>query len=133
MQLIAGLFLPLLMLFHLVGPVPGDLGVHNGQLSPCLSPAHCASRSWNPADPQTGFETLAEAAADLPRSVVVERDDGYLHAQVSSALFGFVDDLELLRLKEGQEVQARSISRLGDSDLGVNARRLMELDAALEG
>ena len=133
MQLIAGLFLPLLMLFHLVGPVPGDLGVHNGQLSPCPSPAHCASRSWNPADPKAGFETLAEAAADLPRSVVVERDDGYLHAQVSSALFGFVDDLELLRLKEGQEVQARSISRLGDSDLGVNARRLMELDAALEG
>jgi uncharacterized protein (DUF1499 family) len=116
-----------------VGPVPGDLGVHNGQLSPCPSPAHCASRSWNPADPQADFETLAEAAADLPRSVVVERDDGYLHAQVSSALFGFVDDLELLRLKEGQEVQARSISRLGDSDLGVNARRLMELDAALEG
>ena len=133
MQLIAGLFLPLLMLFHLVGPVPGDLGVHNGQLSPCPSPAHCARRSWNPADPQADFETLAEAAADLPRSVVVERDDGYLHAQVSSALFGFVDDLELLRLKEGQEVQARSISRLGDSDLGVNARRLMELDAALEG
>jgi uncharacterized protein (DUF1499 family) len=133
MQLIAGLFLPLLMLFHLVGPVPGDLGVHNGQLSPCPSPAHCASRSWNPADPQADFETLAEAAADLPRSVVVERDDGYLHAQVSSALFGFVDDLELLLLKEGQEVQARSISRLGDSDLGVNARRLMELDAALEG
>lgn len=133
MQLIAGLFLPLLMLFHLVGPVPGDLGVHNGQLSPCPSPANCASRSWNPADPQADFETLAEAAADLPRSVVVERDDGYLHAQVSSALFGFVDDLELLRLKEGQEVQARSISRLGDSDLGVNARRLMELDAALEG
>jgi uncharacterized protein (DUF1499 family) len=133
MQLIAGLFLPLLMLFHLVGPVPGDLGVHNGQLSPCPSPAHCASRSWNPADPQADFETLAEAAADLPRSVVVERDDGYLHTQVSSALFGFVDDLELLRLKEGQEVQARSISRLGDSDLGVNARRLMELDAALEG
>ena len=64
---------------------------------------------------------------------MVERDDGYLHAQVSSALFGFVDDLELLLLKEGQEVQARSISRLGDSDLGVNARRLMELDAALEG
>ena len=133
MQLIADLFLPLLMLFHLVGPVPGDLGVHNGQLSPCPSPAHCASRAWNPADPQAGFETLAEAAADLPRSVVVERDDGYLHTQVSSALFGFVDDLELLLLKEGQEVQARSISRLGDSDLGVNARRLMELDAALEG
>ena len=61
--------------------------------------------------------SAASAAPCTHRSVVVERDDGYLHAQVSSALFGFVDDLELLRLKEGQEVQARSISRLGDSDL----------------
>ncbi len=31
-----------LALFHLVGPVPADLGVHNGALSPCESPAHCA-------------------------------------------------------------------------------------------
>ena len=132
MQLIASLFLPLLMLFHFVGPVPADLGVHNGQLSPCPSPAHCASRTWVQADPQAGFQTLADAAADLPRSFVVERNDGYLHAEVSSALFGFVDDLELLLLDDTQELQARSISRLGDSDLGVNARRLMELDAALE-
>ena len=133
MQLIASLFLPLLMLFHVVGPVPADLGVHNGQLSPCPGPAHCASRSWIQADPEEGFVTLAEAVTRLPRSVVVERQDGYLHAQVSSALFGFVDDLELLRRDETQELQARSISRLGDSDLGVNARRLMELEAALEG
>jgi len=132
MQLIASLFLPLLMLFHFVGPVPADLGVHNGQLSPCPSPAHCASRTWVQADPQAGFQTLADAAAEMPRSIVVERTDGYLHAEVSSALFGFVDDLELLLLDDAQELQARSISRLGDSDLGVNARRLMELDAALE-
>ena len=132
MQLIKSLFLPLLMLFHLVGPVPGDLGVHNGQLSPCLSSAHCASRKWIQPDPQVSFETLADAAAVLPRSIVVERTDGYLHAEVSSALFGFVDDLELLLLQDSQELQARSISRLGDSDLGVNARRLMELDAALQ-
>ena len=132
MQLITSLFVPLLMLFHVVGPVPADLGVHNGQLSPCPSPAHCASRTWIQPDPQTSFQTLADAAADLPRSIVVERNDGYLHAEVSSALFGFVDDLELLLLDDTQELQARSISRLGDSDLGVNARRLMELDAALE-
>ena len=132
MQLIKSLFLPLLMLFHLVGPVPGDLGVHNGQLSPCLSSAHCASRTCIQPDPKVSFEILADAAADLPRSIVVERTDGYLHAEVSSVLFGFVDDLELLLLQDSQVVQARSISRLGDSDLGVNTRRLMELDAALQ-
>ncbi|MEB3170390.1 MAG: DUF1499 domain-containing protein, partial [Synechococcaceae cyanobacterium] len=30
-----------LALFHFVGPVPADLGVHNGALSACPSPAHC--------------------------------------------------------------------------------------------
>ena len=44
---------------------------------------------------------------------------------MSSALFGFVDDLELM--DTGTGVEARSISRLGDSDLGVNANRLASL------
>ena len=29
-----------LALFHWVGPVPADLGVRSGALSPCVSPAH---------------------------------------------------------------------------------------------
>ena len=82
-------------------------------------------------DPQASFEALADAAADLPRSIVVERKDGYLHAEVSSALFGFVDDLELLILHDSRGAGPFDL-RLGDSDLGVNARRLMELDAALK-
>ncbi|NBU25323.1 MAG: DUF1499 domain-containing protein, partial [Gammaproteobacteria bacterium] len=39
-----------LALFHLVGPVPADLGVHNGALAPCPSPAHCARAEWPVAD-----------------------------------------------------------------------------------
>ena len=61
----------------------------------------------------------------LPRTQIVEQTAQYLHAEVSSALFGFVDDLELL--DTGTSVEARSISRLGDSDLGVNANRLASL------
>ena len=37
----------------------------------------------------------------------------------------FVDDLELLALEDA--IQVRSISRLGDSDLGVNSQRLAVL------
>jgi hypothetical protein len=29
-----------LALFHFVGPVPIELGVHNGALAPCATPAH---------------------------------------------------------------------------------------------
>ena len=125
MAVLASLFLPLLMLFHLVGPVPADLGVHNGRLSPCSGPAHCAQALWAVADPKTDFSALVNAVEAMPRTQIIERTDSYLHAEVSSALFGFVDDLELLA--KDDSIEARSISRLGDSDLGVNAARLAAL------
>ena len=67
----------------------------------------------------------------MPRTTLVEQGDGYLHATASSALFGFVDDLELYADQARGQLQARSVSRSGDSDLGVNGRRLASLDQAL--
>ena len=125
MAFLASLVLPVLMLFHVVGPVPADLGIHNGHLSPCPGPAHCAEQQWMAMDSNAEFRTLAHAVALLPRTQIVEQTAEYLHAEVSSALFGFVDDLELM--DTGTGVEARSISRLGDSDLGVNANRLASL------
>jgi uncharacterized protein (DUF1499 family) len=55
----------------------------------------------------------------------------YLHATSESRIFGFVDDLELAPDPRGHSLQVRSESRLGDSDLGVNARRLADLRASL--
>ena len=116
-----------LALFHLVGPVPPDLGVHNGALSPCPSPAHCARADWSVADPAAALAALVPVIEATPRTEVLEQSDGYLHATATSALFGFVDDLELYADPSGGVLQARSVSRLGDSDLGVNAQRLAEL------
>jgi uncharacterized protein (DUF1499 family) len=48
-------------------------------------------------------------------------------------LVGFVDDLELYADTARGVLQARSVSRLGDSDLGVNARRLAALQDQLKG
>jgi uncharacterized protein (DUF1499 family) len=64
---------------------------------------------------------------------IVETQEGYLHATATSRLFGFVDDLELFADPTAGVLQARSVSRLGDSDLGVNARRLESLHRALTG
>ncbi|MBM5785107.1 MAG: DUF1499 domain-containing protein [Cyanobacteria bacterium K_DeepCast_35m_m1_288] len=116
-----------LALFHLVGPVPADLGVHNGALSPCPSPAHCARADWSVADPAATLAALVPVIEATPRTEVLEQSDGYLHATATSALFGFVDDLELYADSSGGVLQARSVSRLGDSDLGVNAQRLAAL------
>ncbi|MBD2423372.1 DUF1499 domain-containing protein [Cyanobium sp. FACHB-13342] len=120
-----------LALFQLVGPVPTELGVHDGSLAACPSPAHCARSNWAVADPEAALATLVPVIEGMPRTEVVEQGAGYLHATASSALFGFVDDLELYADTAHGQLQARSVSRLGDSDLGVNGRRLAALEAAL--
>jgi uncharacterized protein (DUF1499 family) len=118
-------------LFQLVGPVPAELGVHGGSLAPCPSPAHCARADWASADPEAALAQLLPVVEALPRTQVLERSADYLHATCSSALFGFVDDLELHADVGAGVLQARSVSRLGDSDLGVNGRRLAALERAL--
>ena len=120
-----------LALFHFVGPVPADLGVQNGALSPCASPAHCARANWAVADPQAALNALVPVLESTPRTEIVEHEDRYLHATATSAFFGFVDDLELYADTTHGVLQARSVSRLGDSDLGVNGQRLTDLQQHL--
>ena len=132
MTVLASLLAPILMLFHLVGPVPADLGVSNSALRPCMTTAHCASETWSSTNPTADLNRLLTVVQDSPRMVVVKQNDAYFHAEASSALFGFVDDLELFANNETGQIQARSESRLGDSDLGVNSTRLAALHSALE-
>lgn len=120
-----------LALFHFVGPVPTDLGVQNGALAACASPAHCARANWSVADPQAALDALVPVLEATPRTAIVERSDHYLHATATSAFFGFVDDLELYADSDHGVLQARSVSRLGDSDLGVNGQRLTDLQQHL--
>lgn len=124
-----------LLLFHFAGPVPDTLGPVNAALAPCGSPAHCVRQEWALADPAGALALLApqlEASA----GVRIERYDSqvsepYLHATATSRFFGFVDDLELLADPAQGELQVRSASRLGDSDLGVNLRRVERLRSHL--
>ena len=131
MTLLSAVTLPLVLaLFHFIGPVPSDLGIQAGHLSACPGPAHCASAVWTVTDAEDSLATLAEAIAAEPSATMVEREATYLHATFSSRIFGFVDDVELLA-SQPDSLEARSISRLGDSDLGVNGQRLQRLSEVL--
>lgn len=122
-------------LLHFSGAPPVDLGLHEGLLRPCSSPAHCARQDWALADPAAALEQLALKLEGTPGVQIETRvgtpQPSYLHATAESRLFGFVDDLELALDASGTSLQARSESRLGDSDLGVNARRLEGLRLSL--
>ena len=120
-------------LLHLEGPVPADLGVRQGHLAPCPSPAHFAREVWPVSDPPAALAALLPAVLSLDGVDVVETGDDYIHATATSRLFGFVDDLEVHADADGGVIEVRSVSRLGDSDLGVNARRLAALRRSLPG
>jgi len=119
-------------LLHLAGPPAADLGLHQGHLSPCPGQSHCARETWSVTDPAAALERLLPAVLALDGIDIVETGSGYLHATATSRLFGFVDDLELHAAPADGVIEARSLSRLGDSDLGVNSRRLATLRQALE-
>jgi uncharacterized protein (DUF1499 family) len=67
----------------------------------------------------------------LPRTRIVNETTGYLHAECQSALFGFIDDLELDLRPAESAIAIRSASRIGYSDFGVNRRRVDTLREAL--
>ena len=47
----------------------------------------------------------------MPRVTVVTADDHYLHAEFTSALFRFVDDIEFVLDPENRVIHFRSASR----------------------
>ncbi|MEB3256584.1 MAG: DUF1499 domain-containing protein [Synechococcaceae cyanobacterium] len=118
-------------LLHLEGPPPADLGLQAGRLAACPSPAHCSRAEWSVADPQQALARLLPAVLALDGVALVQTQADYLHATLTSRVFGFVDDLELHADNGRGLLEACSRSRLGDSDFGVNARRLRSLEAAL--
>ncbi len=53
-------------------------------------------------------------------------DEGRIEATDTTALFGFKDDI-VVRVRpagNGSRVDVRSVSRIGSSDVGTNARRI---------
>ena len=120
-----------LALLHLVGPIPTDLATDGGHLSPCPGPEHCASNQWVVTDSSAALKQLAERIEATPGTEIVEQRANYLHATYSSRIFGFIDDVEL-SATDAVTLEARSISRLGESDLGVNAQRLESLGTTIE-
>lgn len=129
-------------LFSCAGTRPGNLGVKDSRLKPCPSSPNCVSSDDTDAahvisalqlalPPAEAWRAVQAAVAGLPRTKIITQTDDYLHAECSSAVFGFVDDLEL-HLRPAQNLIAvRSAARLGRSDLGVNRRRVESLRSLL--
>ncbi len=84
-------------------------------------------------DPDAAFRRAAEAVAAFGRTEIVLDEPGYLHAECRTAIFRFVDDLELELDRDRAVIHVRSASRVGKSDLGANLSRVDRLKAAIDG
>ena len=100
-------------------------------LSECVEISHCVREEWEVSSIEKPFKEIKEIIENFPRSEIVELDGDYLHAEVTTKWMKYVDDLEISFVPETSKLQVRSESRVGESDLGVNQKRVDLLKSKL--
>ena len=111
-------------------------GVIDGKLSACPDKPNCVCSEY-PEHSAHAIEPIA--MRDLSAALVLQKlkniieaqggkiattREDYVAATFASALFGFVDDLEIRIDAEVGVIHLRSASRVGKSDLGANRKRV---------
>lgn len=131
-------------MFSFSGTRPSTLGVTEGKLSACPSSPNCVSSqaakgdtehfimpltySKSPAETMTALKAIL---TEMDRTKLITESETYLYAEFTSALMGFVDDVEFFLDDRAGVIHVRSASRLGQSDLGANRKRIEEIRSAL--
>ena len=143
LSIVFGLIITLFSSLCFSYPVLAAVGLNNGQLSPCPESPNCVvSQNGDEdrsiaaipytSDRATAKETLLKVLSVVPRTEIVEQTDNYIHAESTSRIFKFVDDAEFYFPKDEKVIEVRSASRVGESDLGVNRRRIEQIRLAME-
>ena len=78
------------------------------------------------------WSALKKALASQSRTVITNETSDTLHAQATSLVFRFVDDIDLIMDREARLIYVRSASRTGHSDFGVNRKRVEMLRTQLQ-
>lgn len=132
-------------LFSFSGQRPENIGVKDGKLALCPDSPNCVNSQMPESDaehkiapltysaaPAEAFAQLKSVIAGMERSQIISETADYIYAEFTSALMGYVDDVEFyLDPSQPSEIQVRSASRLGQSDLGVNRKRIEEIRSKL--
>ena len=121
------------------GTRPAEVGT--GVLAPCPDKPNCVRSGAT--DPRHAIAPIAATAplpaalvrlvgiaAAMPGARVVTARDDYAHLEFATPLMGFVDDVECSIDPAAGVIQVRSASRIGNSDFGVNRKRIEDLRRA---
>jgi len=94
------------------------------ELKPCIQISHCVREELIVENISEPFESIKQIIENTPRTKIVENDGDYLHAEVTSKIMKYVDDLEVSYIPENNRIIIRSESRVGEGDFGVNQKRI---------
>ncbi|MGZ5620677.1 MAG: DUF1499 domain-containing protein [Methylobacter sp.] len=75
---------------------------------------------------------LKKALISQSRTVITSETGDTLHAEATSLVFRFVDDIDAILDAEAKLIQIRSASRTGYGDFGVNRKRVEKLRSQLQ-
>jgi len=123
----------LILLTNCSGTMPALIG----QFRPCPDKPNCVSSKsslrLHKITPLTYKGTSQEARENLlgiiksmPRAKISTNKDNFIHVEFTSKIFRFVDDVEFYFEKLGT-IHFRSASRIGNSDMGINRKRMEEI------
>ena len=110
-------------------------GLVSGTLAPCPDKPNCVSSEvgedadhqiapldYSGTDAGKAWSKIQQVIKDLGGEVAIVNDE-YIAATFSSTVFRFVDDVECRLDASNNQIQIRSASRVGHSDMGVNRKR----------
>jgi uncharacterized protein (DUF1499 family) len=134
-----------LLLVGCAGTMP-DLGINNGQLTPCPETPNCVNsqavddKHYIQSIDYTGTKQkersrLLQVLESEDQAKILTARKNYIRAEFKSGFFGFVDDVEFYFPEEqtGETViHIRSASRIGYSDFGVNRKRIERVQSKLK-
>jgi uncharacterized protein (DUF1499 family) len=82
--------------------------------------------------PEKAWQALKKALNSQSRMVITDETADTLHAEATSLIFRFVDDINAILDTDMNLIHIRSASRTGYSDFGVNRKRIEALRVQLQ-
>lgn len=107
-------------------------------LKPCPESPNCVStqtsqeqKKMEPlryvGDMEAAKRQLREVVGEMARTTLLEESNDYLHFSFTTLPIPFKDDVEFIFDDAAKLIHFRSSSRVGYSDMGVNARRMKKI------
>ena len=113
------------------------------KLAACPNSPNCVSSQATDADHfiapfkitgnvEQAWAALNNALLSQSRTVITNETADTLHAQATSLVFRFVDDIDAILDTDAKLIHIRSASRTGYGDFGVNRKRVEMLRSQLQ-